>query len=649
MGTTAATRGAPRWTIRTRVGLATCIAAGWVFAALYLRLSLPGVAWLAHVGFRAVTAPLAWLAEADPAVGAALVGTWLLLVAMNWRARGSDGVLWWVTCGLVAAAQILTIAVAALMERALAGGLVLALVVAARSGGLAGPEGTPDGPSRPARALSLALLGGVGVACIYYPFALVSSVPEGYPPLLALGRLLRAGRGGALLPAYASTIVVIGVVAWAVVARRGRSLRSLIGSLLVGSGAALAISSLLGDVGPRWTIPLVLASGLGVVAAFGSGRPDGSGPFDLRRWPPALLPACLAAAMLFSHAYAARVLRCPDAGQPPSLQALVALPEVFRVELSGGASRAVLSVRPEHSLAVLDLQPPDEQPDWVDGSGPSDPRGLHLPDTPEDLAWAGGDRFFAMHSARNPDDFDGEATPIPVRSVLVELDAGSRRVIHRTPFPGMCWTSCIEWSPEHRRLYLGCERPYGLHRWDPTTGELESAPEGQRLGDVESLAIDPDPSADRMFAVSLWRSPFLTELRASDLTIRRRTYLGGGNYVVAYDPATDRVFVTSYYGGRVQIVDGASLERIGSIPVGFGARAVAVDSRRGLVLASSTYEGVLTVADAATGDVLSTIPVGGHVKDIAVDAERGLAYFWSQCALYRLNLEELTGRTGRPL
>lgn len=649
MGTTAASTGAARWTLGARLGLVALVAAGWVFAALYLRVSLPGAAWMAHGGFRVVTAPLARLAELDSAVGAALLGAWLVLVAMSWRRRGSVGALWWVTCGLVAAAQILSIAVAALMERALAGGLVIALVVAARSGGLAAPAGTRDALSGSARALHLALLGVVGVACVYYPYALVSSVPEGYPPLLALGRLLRAGGGGALLPALGSAVVVIGVVAWAVAARRGRSLRSLSGSLLVGSAVALAISLLVGDVGPRWPIPLVLAAGLGVVAAFGSGRPDGSSPLDPRRWPSALLPGCLAAAMLFGHAYAARVLRCPDAGQPPSLQALVALPEVFRVELSGGASSAVLTVRPEHRLAVLELQPPDEQPDWVDGSGPSDPTGLRLPDTPEDLAWAGGDRFFAMHSARNPEEFDGQATPIPVRSVLVELDAGSRRVIRRTPFPGLCWTSCIEWSPEHRRLYLGCERPYGLHRWDPSTGELESAPAGQRLGDVESLAIDPDPRADRMFAVSLWRSPFLTELRASDLTILRRAYLGGGNYVVAYDPPTDRVFVTSYYGGRVQIVDGASLEPVGSIPVGFGARAVAVDSQRGLVLASSTYEGVLTVADTATGDVLATIPVGGHVKDIAIDAERGLAYFWSQCALYRLDLEELTARTGRPL
>ncbi len=614
----------------------------WTCADLWLRVDLPGAAWLANLGFRAATGLIASLQQVDPY--GHLRTVWAVLAIATWFRPAARRWFWRLTCVVVAGAQVVTIGAAVLMERALAGGIAAGLVVLGIAGELRDPDGAAAPPGSWPRRLRLTAVLGVGALCLAYPHGLVLSSPEGYAPLLAAGEWLRAG-GPSLL------VLFVPVAALVAVGGAGLGLRRTgPGRLAFAAGVGLAFAGLLGvlfdDGGHVLLGGLVVLGGIALGLLVPRTIGDRLPLVDPRAWPGLLLPACAIAALLFGHAYSARVFTCPATDEEPALTRVASVPEVFRVELSGDGSRALLSVRPEARLATVDLgadQSAVRRLPSPTGSTPEEP-----PDTPEDLAWAGGNRFFAMHSPQVPIRFDGEFVDVPVRSVLVQVDAAAGTLTNRTALPGLCWTSCIEWSPVDERLLMGCERPYGLHRWDPDTGDLEAAPEGDRLGDVESLALDPDPAADRMFAVSLWSSGYLTELRASDLSIQRRLFLGGGNYVVSYDPVTDRVFVTSYYGGRVHIVDGSTLKRLGSIGVGFGARALAVDPGRGLLLASSTYEGVITVADTATGAVLMRLPVGGHVKDIAVDSERGLAWFWSQCGLQRVDLGQLTGRAGAP-
>ena len=156
------------------------------------------------------------------------------------------------------------------------------------------------------------------------------------------------------------------------------------------------------------------------------------------------------------------------------------------------------------------------------------------------------------------------------------------------------------------------------------------------VGDVQDIAFDP--RARRLFTVSLWKTPYLTEVDQRTLARKRKVSIGGSHYDVVYDPGSDRVFASAWYGSRVRMVDAKTLQLQGRIPTGLGARALAVAKRQGLLLASSIYDGKLRICNAASGEVREALQVGGHVKDIAVDEARGVAYFWSQCGLYRLDL-----------
>jgi hypothetical protein len=589
-------------------------------------VDLPGAARLADGLFQGAV----WFLDGLGTLGEAplvILGVLWLGVAAASRGRPRIGeALWTGTATLGVVAIVGMVAVAALMERALAAGFATSALCVWATGGLRFADAEP-GPSR-----TLAIVGFLaGAVALYYPYALVRSVPEGYL-LLRLGAAL-ARQGVSPLTLFAAVAGGAGVVALGLLVRsRGMRPVAHLGACgLAGVIAAVAAAALLGESTSVGTILGVLASGL-AIGAWVTVRDSSGGP---RSWLIRGLPAVTVALLLFGHTYTARVFSCPS--ERPGLEAVATLPEVFRVELNEDASAALLSVRPKNGLALMDLRGDPGALRWVSG-GDQPHDGAGLPDTPEDLAFAPGHGFYAVHSPRDESTYDGVELEVPIRSVLVSLAGDPLEVVRRIPFPGLCWTSAAEWSPTTGRLYLGCEKPAGLHRWDPTTGELEVAPSGSVSGDVESLAVDPDPAADRVFTVALWRSGWLTELVESDLSLRRRAFVGSGNYVVVYDSDTDRLFVSSYYRSRVTIVDASSLQVVGSIPTGLGTRALALDRSRGLLLVASTYDGVLRVVDTATGQVRERIHVGGHVKDIAVDEARGQAWFWSQCALYRLDL-----------
>ena len=178
-----------------------------------------------------------------------------------------------------------------------------------------------------------------------------------------------------------------------------------------------------------------------------------------------------------------------------------------------------------------------------------------------------------------------------------------------------------------------------VQRYDPVDDRFEDEGEDPAIGDVAAMVLDE--AGGRLFTTSFWNAQVVAEIDPETMEVRQTRQVGGANVDIAFDPASQRLFVTGYYDSRVRVLGAEGLVEHSPIRTGFGTRAVAVDSARDLVLASSVYDGMLRVCEASTGKPVEAIPVGGHVKDIAIDSERGLAWLWSQCGLFRLDLNKL--------
>lgn len=627
--------------LRVALGLVAGLVA-WVYADLYFRVDLPGARHLTYWAFQAVTRPLALLGEDFEAPLVLLAQGWVVGAVVTLPVRRARTWFWRLSAVGGAAGLALTLATAFLMERSLAAGLVVAVLVATR---MADPP-RRTGAVLPAWSWAPWMLAGC-LLCLYYPYSLVFSVPEGYPLLEAIGAAVRHDAVRPLEPMLAlSAVVAAG--SWTAVAQRGwQHLAPAVAGLLTWAVVGVVVHDhVQWDVGSATALA---ASG----AATWAFHQLSSVPWtwDPRTWVVRTTPVALGTLFLFGHAYAARVFECPEPQDYPELQVIGDTPGVFRLQANGDASHAVMSVRSRLRVESVPLapEPGDIHVAYQLATWATEP----LPwAAPEDLAWAPDpSRFFVMLSMRDETTWLGETDGDrpPIRAALLTLNGDGTSVLDLSPMHGLCWTSALEWHGES--LYVGCERPWGLFRWQPRPGgirpqDVQPAVDGSQLGDVESIAFHPD--GDLLYTASLWTSPFLHELGIEDLAVRRRAFVGGGHYVVAQDPVASRLFLSSFYSSRIRILDAETLELTGSIPTGLGARGLAVDAERGLVVSSSLYNGQVQVADSATGEMLRVYPVGGHVKDIAVDSARGLAYFWGQCGLQRLDLQEATGRERRP-
>ena len=633
-------------------GAALSAAGCWVFLGLYLRVDLPGAALLAHLAFRAVVAPLEWLTEGDGVRLDILLGTLALggiasLVAprpMRWY--------WRFMASVMGVAMLMISAIGVLMERALAGGLVLALICAALLGVLRPSPRKPAARRRIWAAATLAATVGGG-AC-YWVYALFMTYGDGYPLLELLGNMHRQG-GVELLTLYAiflgGVISLAGAAAlWPPGPRLSRLARLTLAAGL-GIAGSLALDRAFSLGSPSWTPALVISAGLllaNLVQRANLKAPAVAG-----------LPgrACLAlttpvvlAVLLMGHTYTARVFRCPPGNSAPYLTRIASLSEVFRVSLFADRSRLALSARSMRRLGWLQVDSEASQVHFAEPGQARSPEGaaesMDLFGVPEDFVHAPQlKRFYASLTAHHHPG-EGEvisATPLPglanegeINNLLLTVSGDASQVLEVVGIPGMCWLNCVRWSAAERLLYLGCEDRPGLYRYDPIRKQVLDGQVAASLGDVQDIAFDSQRS--RLYTVSLWKTPTLTELDQSTLSVLRQLTIGGTHYDVAYDPGSKRVFASAWYGSRVRIVDSLSMKPAGTIPTGLGARALAVAHRQRLLLASSVYDGRLRVCDPASGEVLASLQVGGHVKDIAVDEKRGVAYFWSQCGLYRLDL-----------
>jgi len=620
----------------------------YVFADLYLRVDLPGAAWLAHQAFRAVVGPLEWLTEGEGNRLVIAAVLWLVAAAVSWKVRPFGRVFWGATAALVGLAQGMTVALAVLMERSLAAGLAVALLLAAAIGGLGWESEAPERARR--RWWLIPSIAAGAVAC-YYVYALFMTYGEGYALLRWSGDLVRE-RGLDLLVFYVGGVAALQMAAVVLLVRLAgpRRWQRLGWAAAAGTAAAVVLEWLLGGGAAVWPFVLVVPCGvLGVSLLWPRlvARPLAGG-LDPRALPTVLLPACLVAALLFGHTYAGRVLRCDRAPEIPGLTRIAAPPEVFRVTLARDGALAAVSLRTSARLAHIPVQPAigelaTTHPGPAAFADPGEPGDHRLDGVVEELVYAPSlDRFFSTLSPDDPDGLDVDmdvqydgALSDAITNVLLTVSGDGTEVVEAVGVPGLCWINTLRWSESEGLLYIGCEDRPGVHRYDPVTRSFADGNEERAIGDVQKIAIDD--AGDRLFTVSLWRRPTLTELDRPTLSPRRQVVIGGSHYDVVHDPATDQVFASAFYGSRVHAVAASTLTSTSTIPAGFGTRSLAVADD--LLLVSSVYDGLLRVCDTSSGHVLHSLPVGGHVKDIAIDHERGLAYFWSQCGLFRLELD----------
>ena len=580
----------------------------WLLVDLFFRVELPGAAWLAHGALRLLVTPLEWLTvDGTGRLRAVLVG-WCLLGAVAAALRGRVWVAWSLpSAALLLVGQSVFIAVAGLMERAAAVGVIAVVAMASIQS-----TGTREQRSR---WVSGALGIGTGLAAAAYVFALFTSDPTGYDMLHDVGARVRAS-------SVRPQIWVLGVAAGlglGLGALRGRHVgwRQLALSLGVGGVATVLGWVLLDGDGPLGS-PLVLvpAASLIVLAL----RP---GPVSLAEAPRLLVGPCLAAALLMAGTYGSRVYRCPEPGAIDGLRRVGTPSEVFRV-VPG----------PEERFVALALRRDKRIGRWSPDTGALDLDGPLLDGAPEELVFVPDVGFFTSLVTEDPPP-PVEQGAEPPTNLLTVLDPDARRIVRSDWVRVPCWVNTMAFRAADGGLYVGCEDRAGLYRLDPRTDAPTMEQTAPALGDVQALAFADDAA----FSVSLWRRPTATRIGAADLAIEAQGLVGGTHFDVAYDAVTDRLFATSWYGSRVRVIEGRTLRTVATLPTGFGARAVALDPERRLLLVSSVYDGRVRVFGLDDLELRASLPVGGHVKDIAVLQRTGQAVFWSQCGLQTLALD----------
>ncbi len=616
----------------------------WVVLDLYLPITLPGAPQLEHLAFLAaggLTRLLEEEAATDVLVLDVVLGAVVVLGAGGlaaWRFGGRR--LWQLGSAGPALGQLGVLVVASLMERAGAAGILVACLVALRGRDSPPREGPPAGRRDALFGLAVAAVPGI------YLFAAFTASSDGYGLLELLG-----AASGPLLPvAWAVAALLAAAASVKLIAPPGSLPSTPTLARACAAGVATTfVARLLWDPGLPW-VSVVLIAPLGAAVVLGLRARLGPSGFDPLRMPRALLPATAAAALLFAHTYAARVFSCPT-DLPDGVERIADGDDVFEVVLGRDGETLVLSSRSGRRFLALTVQPevgevrataPDAIPSPPpDGLPPGTTYGYaeeieYLPDQ---------DAFLGTVVAVSHDFFLQDNSPAhDVNNALVTISADGARAEHLHGRSRLCWIGNMAWDPVRSRVLLGCEYDSRIWTYDPTTNEVAYGFESPELADVAAFAVDPRPERGFVYTVPMWTGDRITKLAGDSLEIQAQRRVGDAHYALELDPATDRLFASSYYRSVVNVVDADDLRTVDSIPTGLGARAVAVASDRGLVLVSSVYDGLIRICRTDDGGVVRRLRVGGHVKDIAIDQRRGLAYFANTCGIFRADLNVLDSK-----
>ena len=621
----------------------------WVYLDLLLRLDLPGATPLKSAAFEVSAWVIRGLGREElvpvlPLLGIALAAVVLVGSAGPWRRALV------VVAVPLAAIQVLVLGIAGLMERPMLVGLALAWSVARlrpwgrqhSESGLSGQRTSGIwGTRRRGLILSVVLL-----ACFVYLNELFTTRAEGYWLLETLGE---AARDGA--PLHIGFTAVVGLLAalmfwWVPDARVPGLIGGTVAALLALPAGGLQVLSL----GLTTFAGFSLASGLSPrLADSGRSQPSMSEGISLTSWPLVLTPWLCVAFLAMTHSYAARVFACDV--DHPALTRVARTPEVFRLALGGDA--LLLSLRTERRLLRASTGASPGTPAPV-GPGPVPHHPADAAAVPsqtlanlEELVYSPSTSAFVGTALAGHADFysfewgpSREHDMFLYRVPVIEGGAGEVLEIDAlVPLTESCLVGAMSLSTRPNELLLGCEFSprlirYGLDPMGPVA--IADIPE---LGDVSSMSLDVERG--RLFVSSFWNAGAIARVDPADLSLEAVASTSSANVdLVVHQPSGD-VLMTSYFDGRVRRFDGVSLEQRETIQVGFGARALGYDQARDLLLVSSVYDGILRICSGGDGSIVERLRVGGHVKDIAIDEEGGLAWFWSQCGLFKLDLEAL--------
>ncbi|HVE92823.1 MAG TPA: YncE family protein [Actinomycetota bacterium] len=96
---------------------------------------------------------------------------------------------------------------------------------------------------------------------------------------------------------------------------------------------------------------------------------------------------------------------------------------------------------------------------------------------------------------------------------------------------------------------------------------------------------------------------------------------------IAANPATNRIYVTSYGEATVAVVDGATNTVVSRVNVGVGPQNLDVDSSRNKIYVANYAAGSISAINGSTSSVTGSVPLaGGAPYDIDVDAAGGRVY-----------------------
>ena len=143
------------------------------------------------------------------------------------------------------------------------------------------------------------------------------------------------------------------------------------------------------------------------------------------------------------------------------------------------------------------------------------------------------------------------------------------------------------------------------------------APHGLAVGDGRG----------RVYA-ALHLAPVVSVIDTSTGTLARSISLGnakGGNSI-AYDPASDRVFVANYFTANVSRAGATSGADLTELPADWQPNGVAVDPATGIIYAANFGRNTISLLDGDTGALLAERPGGGGPSFIALDPRRGRFY-----------------------
>lgn len=143
------------------------------------------------------------------------------------------------------------------------------------------------------------------------------------------------------------------------------------------------------------------------------------------------------------------------------------------------------------------------------------------------------------------------------------------------------------------------------------------------------IAIAVNPATDKIYVTGGGSGPGTTAVTVIDGTANttRVIPLSGitAPDAIAVNPVTNRVYVDGYNSGRVTVIDGATNETVGVIPVGANPNALAVNPRTDQIFVTNPESNTLSVIDGAT-DAPRSVAVGQRPVALAVDRMTNRVY-----------------------